>query len=82
MDGVPSSALTIASFSNANPNVNVTRRLSFLRKVVSGLQTQSSPSSIAIEFTTTASLESFGEQYSSIDAMVNDLNAQVLLLAV
>jgi hypothetical protein len=77
MDGVSSFALTIVSFSNVNSNINATRRLSFLRKVVPGLQTQSSPSSIAIEFTTTASLESFGDQYSSIDAMVNDLNSQV-----
>jgi hypothetical protein len=70
MEGVPPSALTIVSFSNSNG----TRRLLRSNKV----RVQSSPS-LTIEYATKTTLESFNGQYSSVDAMVSDLNTQVSL---
>jgi hypothetical protein len=67
MDGIPSSALTIVSFSNSN------RRLSSLRSE----QMRAQSSSLVIEYTTQTTLQSFNGQYSSVDAMISDLNTQV-----
>lgn len=68
MVGVPPSALAIVSFSD----LNETRRL--LRR--EEIRVQSSPS-LAIEYTTKTTLESFNGQYSSVDEMISHLNSQV-----
>lgn len=68
MTGVSQSALSITAIADVP-----TARRSLLRsnfKLKTG-------ESAAIEYTTTAVLQSFGNQYSSVDQMISDLNNQV-----
>lgn len=81
MVGVSASSLSIVSIADSTTLNMITNNL-FNNKLLSlrgNLRIKSNDQSV-VEYTTTAVLQSFGDEYSDVNDMISDLNNQVIIL--